>query len=258
MGETDHIAFAVVVITIVILAMLVTMGVLMVVNANRRVRHNAEMAAAAQQREREVMHAEREAVQQTLNEVGRELHDNVLQLLGVTQIGLNTMLEEGPDRARLVTSRDALEQGVTEIRRMSHDLHGELWKERSFVDAISAEAERLQRVARVQVHLLQDDILPDLAPDTKIILFRVFQVILTNALKHSGADRIDIVLKATPGLVIIVSDNGMGFDPQRVNPHAGMNNIHQRCAVIGYHATCQTATNGGCTWRIQPLAEHAR
>lgn len=257
MDETDNIVFGVVIITIIIIVMLVTMGVLMVVNANRRVHHRAELAEAAQQRERAVMHAEREAVHQTLHEVGRELHDNVLQLLGVTQIGLNTLMEEGPDHGRLVMSRDALEQGVAEIRRMSHDLHGDLWQKRSLADAISAEAERVQRVARVHVHLRQDDQLPEPVPDTKIILFRVFQVILTNALKHSGADRIDIQLKATPGFSFVLADNGVGFDPAHITTHAGLKNIHERCAVIGYGATCHASPGGGCTWHVNPLEPHA-
>lgn len=256
MDETRHIVFAVVVITIIIVLMLVTMGILMVVNANRRIRHRAEVAELAQQREREVMHAEREAVQHTLHEVGREIHDNVLQLLGVAQIGLNTVLEEGPDRARLNTSNDALDQGITELRRMSHGLNLDLWQKRSLADAISTEADRVQRVSRVQVHLLQDEDLPNLPPDTNIVLFRVFQVILTNALKHSGADRIDISLKATPALAISITDNGMGFDPERTTAHAGLTNIHKRCALIGYSATCHTSTGGGCTWNLAP-APHA-
>lgn len=256
MDEAQHIAFAVVIITIIILVMLATMSVLMVVNANRRVKHNAEMARLAQQREREVMHAQREAVEQTLNEVGRELHDNVLQLLGVAQIGLNTVLEGGPDRSRLILSRDALEQGVAEVRRMSHDLNAELWQQRSLADAISVEADRVQRVARVQVHLLVDQPPTTLPPDANTILFRVFQVILTNALKHSGADRIDITLGARNGPILSISDNGIGFDTKTTKHNAGYVNIHERCRLIGYEATCETQPGGGCTWHITPLNDH--
>ena len=112
MDDLDRIVFAVVVVTLVIIMLLAVMGMLMVLNNNRRIRHTAELAALQVQREQEVMHAEREATRHTLQEVGRELHDNVGQLLSTAQMGLNNMLEETTPDPRLSAARDALDQGI--------------------------------------------------------------------------------------------------------------------------------------------------
>ena len=72
MADSSRFIFAVVVATILVLAMVGVMGLLMVVNTNRRHRHRADLAEADLRREREVLRAEREATEHTLVEVGRE------------------------------------------------------------------------------------------------------------------------------------------------------------------------------------------
>lgn len=259
MTDSD-VVISIIVTSIALLVVVALVVALLVLNNTRRIRHRAELAELQQQQAKAVMEAEREATQHTLREIGRELHDNVGQLLAVAQLGINTELADGHEGGRLGAARDALEQGLDEVRRLGHDLNTDLWQQRSLVDAISAEAERLERVSRVQVHLLVNGQLPALPADHKTVLFRVFQLILTNALKHSGADSIDISLGpvlpggvAQGGLLLTIADNGRGFDPEHTQAHAGLVNIHKRCALIGYDAHCTTEPGGGCTWRLQPL-----
>ena len=229
--------------------------ILMVINNSRHIRHRAELAELHAAREREVIRAEREATQQTLREIGRELHDNVGQLLTVAQLGMNTALDERAD-ARLAAARDALDQGIEEVRRLGHDLNSDLWQHRSLVDAISTEAERLERVGRVSAHVVVKGTPPALPPDKSTILYRVFQEVVNNALKHSGADTITIVVESGPPLAITITDNGSGFDTAHVDTHAGLMTIGKRCALIGFEATCDTAPGRGCTWHLQQHPTH--
>jgi two-component system, NarL family, sensor kinase len=254
MDDPDRIVFAVVLVTLVILLMMVAMGILMMVNANRRLRHRAQLAELARQHDVEVMHAEREATQQTLREVGRELHDNVGQLLTVAQLGLNNALEEQAD-ARLGAARDALDHGIEEVRRLGHSLNSDLWRQRSLADAISAEAERIERVGRVRAHVVVHGELPALPADSSTLLFRVFQEVVNNALKHSGADTISIVLDGQ-GPLLTITDNGAGFDAAHTVGNGGLVNIRKRCALIGFDAECISAPGRGCTWRIQQKPDH--
>lgn len=145
---------------------------------------------------------------------------------------------------------------MDEVRRLAHDLHSDLWNDRSLFEAIRAQAERVERVARVRVELRLEGDPPTLPPDTSTVLFRVFHVILANALRHSGADRIAITLDSTQGLTLTVADNGRGFDPQRIAANAGFLNIQKRCALIGHVAQCHTAPGQGCSWHIKPYSPH--
>lgn len=253
---TDNDVFVTIVVTCITL--LVVMGLvtaLLLLNNSRRIRHRAEVAELKQQHDREVMQAEREAVNHTLRDIGRELHDNVGQLLTVAQMGVNTVMDDRPD-GRLDAARDALDQGVEEVRRLGHSLNSDLWRHRSLVDAIGSEAERLERVGRIHAYVEVQGPLPQLSPDSSTVLFRVFQEVVNNALKHSGADVIHIVLDGRGGPLLTVADNGAGFDAERTVGNGGLVNIRKRCALIGYEAACSSTPGQGCTWRIQQLNEH--
>lgn len=244
--------------TLVMLMMVGFIVLLVLLNQSRRLRHQAALAELRQQQQRAVMEAEKEAATHTMREIGRELHDNVAQLLGVAQMGLNNELDDGRSNTRLESARDALEQGLDEVRRLGHQLNSDLWQHRSLEEAISAEAERLERVARIKVHLQMKPLPLPLTPDTRVVLFRIFQVLVNNALKHSGTDVVSIELvPAKPkGVVIRITDRGRGFDQGTAQQNAGIPTVHKRCASIGYRATCTTAPGAGCSWTIEPLPDH--
>ena len=254
--STDDLIITAAVLTVTLLLFVAGLATLLVLNHTRRIRHRAELAELQLRRDQEVMAAEREATQQTLREVGRELHDNVGQLLTVAQMGLNTVLEEPLPDTRLAASRDALDQGIEEVRRLGHSLNSDLWQQGSLADAISAEAERVERVGRVAAHVIVKGTLPVLSPDTSTILFRVFQEVVNNALKHSGADTLTITLSGSPTFCLTVADNGKGFDATRTVAQGGLVNIPRRCALVGFSAQCTTAPGLGCVWTLEPTPAH--
>ncbi len=250
MGGTAELSAILLLISAAVLIVCVFAGFLLVLNNNRMIRHRAELAEATRLREQEVLRAEREAVQQTLHEVGRELHDNVGQLLTVVQLGLNTVLDERDD-ARLSAAQDALQQGVDEVRRLGNDLNSDLWQRRTLVEAISAAAEHLERVGRIRAHVLVEGEPPALPNDTSTMLYRVFQEVVQNAVKHSGTDTLTITIAARPSFALTIVDNGRGFDLERTVGNGGLHNIRKRCALIGFEATCTSSPGGGSTWHIQ-------
>ena len=248
----EDLVITVLVSTVVLLLFLGMLILLMVLNNTRRIRHRAELAEAERKRDQEVMRAEREATQQTLREVGRELHDNVAQLLSVAQMGMGTVLNTPEPDPRLAAALDALDRGVEEVRRLGHDLNSDRWQNRSLVDAISAEAERLERVGRLRAYVSVTGIHAPLPPDTSIVLFRAFQEVVNNALKHSGADTLTFQVGGAPRPTWIISDNGRGFDAPQVTSPGGLQGVKHRCALVGYEASYVSAPGHGCTWTFKP------
>lgn len=253
MGGDTRFIFAVVVATVLVLAMVGVMGLLMVVNTNRRHRHRADLAEAELRREREVLRAEQEATEHTLTEVGRELHDNVGQLLTVTQMGLYTARAERPDDQQLGTAMEALSQSIEEVRRLGRSLNTDLWQDRSLVDALNAEVLRLQRLGRaaVDLNLIGDP--KDPPSDAKIILFRTCQEILNNTMRHSRATHISIEVSGNQRMHLRLRDNGVGFDIEHVLSGGGVKNIRRRCALVGYRATLGSSPGKGCAWTLTPI-----
>lgn len=244
------VGLAIVVATLTILLFIGLVVLLLVLNQQRRAKHRAELAEVKLNHDREVMDAEREAQRQTLQEVGRELHDNLGQLLTVVQMGLYAELEDDGKKQRIHEAVNTLELSIEEVRRMGRSLNSDLWESRTITEAITAEAERIERMGLAKVHLLVQGEPPDLSPDAKTILFRVFQEVVNNALKHAGADSIDVSLTDGARPTLTITDNGRGFDQEKAKTGSGTVNIRRRCEMIGFVAELHTAPGQGTTWRI--------
>ncbi len=129
MSDTD-LYITVIVVSLSLLALTAVLFLLMIAGSNRRHRHRAELAELRLQRDAELRRAEREATEHTLTEVGRELHDNVGQLLTVAQVGLLDHLEEGAKgHPRVATALEALDQGMEEVRRLGRSLNRDHWQQ---------------------------------------------------------------------------------------------------------------------------------
>ncbi|MBS1568805.1 MAG: hypothetical protein JST45_05120 [Bacteroidetes bacterium] len=241
--------FVVVVGTVFILGLIGLVGVLMAVNTSRRHRHRAELAEMHLKHAHEKMAAEREAVQQTLREVGSELHDNVSQLLMVIHIGLNWGQDIAPD-PRLNPAREALAECINEVRNLGHTLNMDMWKANTLQEAVIRLADRLSRAGNLKVNVVQDEFPLQLPGDVGTVLYRVCQEVLTNAIKHGSASTITVRFHNNPA-GFTITDNGKGFDPTTVVAHAGLRSIERRCNLMGFDATCTTALDQGCSWQVR-------
>ena len=85
-------------------------------------------------------------------------------------------------------------------------------------------------------------------PDTvEISMYRVVQEALTNAARHANARNVDVILEyRLDKIVLLVEDNGIGFDPSQVPPtgHLGLIGMQERAEMIG--ATLHVESEPGC------------
>lgn len=146
-----------------------------------------------------------------LRRIERDLHDGAQARLVALGMGLGTaeaLLDRDPEQARalLAQARQASADALSELRELVRGIHPPVLAERGLGDAVRALALRLPVATEVDVELpgrLE-------APVESAAYFAVSEV-LTNAVKHSGADRIWVDLHHADGhLRIAVTDNGRG------------------------------------------------
>ena len=222
---------------------------LLLLNNTRRIKHKLDLVELDMARGRAVMQAEVEARQQTMAQIGRDLHDDLGQLFTVVQIAVEYVNQDKPD-ARLDEVLRTLEHGIEEVRFLGRSLNADMWVKRSFPEAIEAEVARMERAGVAQVRMEREGVWPDLAAGEKTILFRIYQELVNNALKHGGKSELGVRLIGGRNAVMLVSDKGPGFAPDALPLSNGLSNIHHRCELIGFRAELTTAPGEGCTWRI--------
>ena len=167
-------------------------------------------------------------------------------------MGLMDHLGNGNTDARLATTLEALEEGIAEVRRLGRNLNTDLWQQRGLIEAIGAEAERLQRMGRTHILLTLEGSPQEPPPDARTILFRAFQEVVQNALRHSHARTLEIGISDRGGFTLTIADDGRGFDTQAKGNGSGLANIRRRCALIGYHSDLETRPGAGTRWSFVP------
>lgn len=98
--------------------------------------------------------------------------------------------------------------------------------------------------------------------DREIVLFRIVQEILNNALKHSGAKIIEVVLDYLPNIFTLqISDNGKGFDYSKVIKNelnqsgSGLRNIQRRATLINLDCEIISETSKGTRYVLKTNIE---
>lgn len=191
--------------------------------------------------------------------IARDIHDSVGQSLLALKLRLQMLSAKGdkpePERPSPETLDTLVEETsgiIDEVRRVSLDLRPSFIESMSLMKAVSWYAGIFmeRNVIDVHVHGGKEE-LPDPTPRTKDHLYRVLQEILSNAVKHAHANRIDISLYRDGGtLVLKVSDNGVGFvDPG--NKGIGMATMQERAELLGGSCSFDSLPGTGTTVTLE-------
>jgi signal transduction histidine kinase len=190
--------------------------------------------------------------------LSRELHDGLGQELTALTLGLKALEQaapEGtPDHARLLDVHEV----VGRISREAHDLAVELRPTAlddlglgaALAAYVARWAERTGVAAAFEPIGLEEDRLP---PEVESAVYRVVQEALNNVAKHARARRVTVMAAREGGeLIVLVEDDGRGFDPQRVGAASGRRSLgllgmRERVALVGGTLVTESGEGEGTT-----------
>ncbi|MDH3283381.1 MAG: ATP-binding protein [Acidobacteriota bacterium] len=162
--------------------------------------------------------------------IARELHDEIAQLLTVIQLSLEQVDSETPAVAR---TRKHLVGMQKEIRRIIYDLRPSLIDDLGLAAAIESHATS-SLVERGMTVSLEIDREVAGSPEIDLTMFRIFQEIVTNVLRHARAESVSVELYESDGrLTLAVEDDGRGFDVDAETEGAGLVGIRERADLVG-------------------------
>ncbi|RFZ92597.1 sensor histidine kinase [Mucilaginibacter conchicola] len=204
--------------------------------------------------EQELLKAQNEIQEQTLSHISSEIHDNITQVLSFVKLNLAASSKNSSPEARekINESRTLVAQVINDLRDLSKSLSFEHIKQIGLVKTIELEAERLNRSEIIEIDLSIGGDAHSLGEQRELVLFRIFQETLNNALKHAQATQLKIRLDYFEHLFnLTIQDNGVGFSAGTLpNSGSGLRNIVNRAALIGADAVIDSAPNRGCTIKI--------
>ncbi len=183
--------------------------------------------------------------------LARELHDETGQALASILLGLRQLedaVETDEARAAAADLRDLVVATLQDVRRLAVELRPSALDDFGLVPAVERLAATVSESGpAVDVAAQLGD--ARLAADAETVLYRIVQESLTNVVKHASADHVSITLvRKGPAAVVVVEDDGTGFDPAGLRDGAlGIAGMRERVALVGGRLTIESSPSRGTT-----------
>ena len=203
------------------------------------------MATLQQEFKQQLLESRLETQEETMAVLSKELHDNIGQLLNSTKL-LIGISQRNPDNGQeiLHIAESTVGKAIQEIRSLSKSLSKEWLQQFNLLENLEAEIARINSSGILQIHLKHKGTVT-IEADKQIILFRIIQEALQNAIKHAQASTIDIEIESLPGVFLIsIKDNGIGLSSKN-EAGLGISNIKHRAGLLGGEASWQSGEQPG-------------
>ncbi|MFM2139234.1 MAG: hypothetical protein RJA57_1541 [Bacteroidota bacterium] len=188
-------------------------------------------------RAKAILEASLQAEEEQRTVIGKDLHDGVGQMLGYLTLYINMMRHKGTyGLDELDELQKSVAQTLEQVRTLSRTLTPpsirDLGLRDAVIELIDSYSILKRPVFRLSVYDSKHD--ASIAMEKKIVLFRVLQELINNAFKYANADSISVRLEIVKKrLVLLFSDDGKGFDVEKVRKGVGLNSMESR---IRFHA----------------------
>lgn len=221
--------------TLTVVILVVVIIIIFSIFQNRKVKFQYEQKEAEQRFEEEIIKSQLETQEQTLQNISWELHDNVGQLLSVARMQLNILQPTLDDKQKNIVNEtgEIISKSLQEIRTMSKLLNPEVVKNIGLLDAIQLEIDRFNRLNFINAALKVFGEPVPINQKDEIILFRILQEFLSNSVKHSKTDKLEVMLDFTSDTLLInARDFGIGFNESEIEKGSGLLNMKSRAKLI--------------------------
>lgn len=203
---------------------------------------NTEIAIQAQEEEKKT--------------IGKELHDNINQLMAFCKMMLDTA-RNSPDIKDLCIDKsyEGINMAIEEVRKLSHSLSPPAFNEQNtFIDAVKELVSTIRLSGKVDIAVsiptnghfnLSDE-------KIKLTFYRIIQEQLNNILKYAKATKVSINLYVVKNKYkLVITDNGVGFDKTKRQKGIGLKNIASRAELHLGKTDIKSAPGEGCTLKVE-------
>ncbi len=251
MGQTEYLLI-IILFNVFLLAFIGAAILFFVQYKNKKRENQVQLAQQKILHQKELLSTEIEIQSQTMQHIGREIHDNVGQKLTLASLYIQQLAYQNKSNSineNIENVGKILDQSLQELRLLSKSLTDNSIEKENIVHLLRQEFAKVEELKRFNINLditTQDLNLPY---QVKSVMVRVVQEFLQNSIKHAKCKTLSLsVLKLDSELKIIIGDDGIGFDVEHSNVNGiGLVNMKKRVELIGGQYLLESKKNEG-TW----------
>lgn len=170
----------------------------------------------------------------------KDLHDGLGPLLSTVKMSLSSLNERiiDPSGTTILNNANHLvNEAISSIKDISNNLSPHVLTNFGLTSAISTFTTKINETKAVDIDFKSNMENYRLENDKEVVIYRAVCELINNAIRHSGASRIEIELNRHEKIVTLqFSDNGRGFDPASLsredNKGMGLSNIETRVKTV--------------------------
>lgn len=191
-----------------------------------------------------------DATEKERQRIAKDLHDSVGQQMSGLKMAWETITYElkssDPVKASKLTELSSiLDQAADEVREISHQMMPKTLEEFGLLLALKEMLERSLKFSKINYDFEHFNITERFSSRVELSLYRISQELVNNVIKHSGANKLSVQLFQNQNqLILIVEDNGGGFDTKSQDGH-GLLNIQSRLNTINGEVNYEASTESG-------------
>jgi len=180
-----------------------------------------------------------DAQEEERTRIARELHDDIGQRLALLNVSLDMLLQggdvPGTTRRRIEEARDEVISLGKDAQAYAHRLHPARLEYLGIAKAAAGLCHQIASQHDLDISFHADSAADGLSKPVSMCLYRVLQEALQNAIKHSGARRIDVTLRGGfDQIELAIADAGVGFNTETIGGFGlGLTSMTERLAALG-------------------------
>jgi signal transduction histidine kinase len=197
----------------------------------------------------QLLKSQLEIQENTFNNISREIHDNVGQILSLAKVQLSIVEKSAGLKPDLITvAKESISKALSDLRDIAKSLSTDRVQDVSLPDMTRHELDRINRAGLLEGRFKQQGEQHVIDEQKQLILFRIIQESLQNIIKHAGAHTTEIQFEyRQEGITVTIQDDGNGFDAAAVSKGLGLKNIMNRARLVGGEASIDSCPGKGTT-----------
>jgi len=179
--------------------------------------------------------------------LGNELHDNVNQILTTARLYVDMIKPATPaDQEIKEKTKEFIMMAYEEIRNLTRELVSPQLRASSIIKGIQELVDDIEASSQFTIKFEHDPVIT-VTKSLNIAIYRIAQEQLKNIIQYSDAKQVVVALRSTDNqIVLMISDDGKGFDSKKVKQGLGLANINERVKLFDGTADFSTAPGKGC------------
>jgi two-component system NarL family sensor kinase len=227
-----------------------------VLQKRKQFRHKLEKQELEHTFQNELLQTRLEVQEQSLKYFSEEIHDNVGQILSIAKLHLYKIAKNTTDASIQTNAKQGTElltKAISDLRTISHTANGGMVLNADLEESIQKELSYITSAKNINCTFNTRGDSYHLGQEKNLLLFRIVQESIANALKHGDPRSIDIDLEYQPEkLIVSIADDGVGFDVNEKKADAGMglSNMSTRIALLQGNLAINSVKGEGTTIKL--------